>query len=155
ATARPELFERRPAWGGGKPNALTISLSPLSDDQTARLIGELIEQPLMPAETQSELLLRAGGNPLYAEQYARILLERGELAELPETVQGIVAARLDLLEREQKALLQDAAVLGKTFWAGGLATVSGLDREAVEERLHGFERRDFVRRDRRTAVAEA
>jgi class 3 adenylate cyclase/tetratricopeptide (TPR) repeat protein len=154
ATARPELFERRPTWGGGKPNALTISLSPLSNEETARLIGELIEQPLMPAETQSELLSRAGGNPLYAEQYARILLERGELAELPETVQGIVAARLDLLEPEQKALLQDAAVLGKTFWAGGLATVSDLDREAVEERLHGLGRRDFVRRERRTAVAE-
>ncbi len=152
-TARPELLERRPAWGGGKPNALTISLSPLSDEDTARLVGELLEQPLL-AETQSALLLRAGGNPLYAEQYARILLERGELAELPETVQGIVAARLDLLEPEQKALLQDAAVLGKTFWSGGLATVSGLDRRSVEERLHGLERREFVRRERRSTVAD-
>jgi class 3 adenylate cyclase len=153
-TARPELLERRPAWGGGKQNALTISLSPLSDDETAALIGELLEQPLALAENQAELLARAGGNPLYAEQYARILLERGELQELPETVQGIVAARLDLLEPEQKALLQEAAVLGKSFWAGGLAAVSGLDRRAVEERLHALERRDFVRRERRSAVAE-
>jgi class 3 adenylate cyclase/tetratricopeptide (TPR) repeat protein len=154
ATARPELLERRPAWGGGKSNALTISLSPLSEDETARLIGAVVDQPVMPAETQSELLARAGGNPLYAEQYARILLERGELADLPETVQGIVAARLDLLEPEQKALLQDAAVLGRTFWTGGLATVAALDREAVEDRLHGLERRAFVRRERRTTVAE-
>jgi tetratricopeptide (TPR) repeat protein len=154
ATARPELLERRPAWGGGKSNALTISLSPLSEDETARLIGAVVDQPVMPAETQSELLARAGGNPLYAEQYARILLERGELADLPETVQGIVAARLDLLEPEQKALLQDAAVLGRTFWTGGLATVAALDRGAVEDRLHGLERRAFVRRERRTTVAE-
>jgi class 3 adenylate cyclase/tetratricopeptide (TPR) repeat protein len=153
-TARPELLERRPAWGGGKPNALTISLSPLSDEETARLVGELLERPVLEAETHAALLARAGGNPLYAEQYARILLERGELEELPETVQGIVAARLDLLEPEQKALLQDAAVLGKTFWAGGLATVSGLEPREVEERLHGLERRDFVRRERRSAVAD-
>ena len=153
-TARPELLERRSAWGGGKPNALTISLSPLSDDETARLIGELLEQPLLAAETQSALLARAGGNPLYAEQYARMLLERGGLAELPETVQGIIAARLDLLEPEHKTLLQDAAVLGRTFWIGGLATVSTRDRRTIEAGLHALERRDFVRRERRSTVAD-
>lgn len=153
-SARPEFLERRPGWGGGKPNALTISLSPLSDEETARLIGRLVAQPLLAAETRSELLARAGGNPLYAEQYARILAERGELADLPETVQGIVAARLDLLEPEQKGLLQDAAVLGKTFWSPGLTAVSGLDRRSVEERLHGLVRRDFVRRERLSAVAD-
>ncbi len=137
-----------PAW------ALTISLSPLADDETALLIGELLEQPLLAAEVQSELLVRAGGNPLYAEQYARILLERGELAELPETVQGMIAARLDLLEPGQKALLQDAAVLGRTFWVGGVATVSGLDERTVEERLHALERKEFVRRERRSGVAD-
>src|SRR5437870_12407296 len=89
-TARPELLERRPAWGGGKPNALTISLSPLSDEETARLLGELLDRPLIEAQTQAVLLARAGGNPLYAEQYARMLLERGDGADLslPETVQG-------------------------------------------------------------------
>ncbi len=153
-TARPELLERRPAWGGGKLNALTISVSPLSDDETDRLLSELLEHASMPAATRAELLGRAGGNPLYAEQYARILRERGELRELPETVQAIVAARLDLLEPEQKALLQDAAVLGKTFWTGGLAAVSGLDRRTIEELLHGLERRDFVRRERRSTVVE-
>jgi class 3 adenylate cyclase len=152
-TARTELLDRRPTWGGGKPNALTISLSPLSDEETARLVGELLEEP--PAgELEAELLARAGGNPLYAEQYARILRERGRLVELPETVQGIIAARLDLLELEHKAVLQDAAVIGRVFWAGGLATVSDLDRRTVEDVLHSLERADFVRRERQTNVAE-
>jgi class 3 adenylate cyclase len=153
-TARPELLERRPAWGGGKSNTLTISLSALSDDETGRLIAQLLEQPLLAAETQSELLVRAGGNPLYAEQFARVLRERGDVAELPETVQGMIAARLDLLRSEEKVVLQDGAVLGRSFWAGGVTTVSGLDRRRVEERLHSLERRDFIRRERRTAVAD-
>ena len=153
-TARPELLERRPAWAGGKPNALTVSLSPLTDDDTARLIAELAGRAVLPAETQAELLVRTGGNPLYAEQYARMLAEHGDPAAVPATVQGIVAARLDLLEAEQKAVLQDAAVLGRTFWAGGVAAMAGLERFAVEELLHPLERKDFVRRERRSTVAD-
>jgi tetratricopeptide (TPR) repeat protein len=155
-TARPELLERRSTWGGGKANAVTISLSPLSDDDTARLIGELLEQPLLAADAQADLLARAGGNPLYAEQFTRMLSERvtGADLRLPETVQGIVAARLDLLEPEQKSLLQAAAVLGRTFWAGGVAAMEGQDRFTVEERLHPLERKDFVRREHRSTVAD-
>src|SRR5439155_26403649 len=67
-TARPELLQRRPGWGGGKPNALTISLSLLANDDAARLVSNLLERPLLEAETQAALLDRAGGNPLYAEQ---------------------------------------------------------------------------------------
>ena len=65
-TARPELLSRRPGWGGGKPNALTLSLSPLSDDETAQLVHALLERPLLDADVQRTLLERAGGNPLYA-----------------------------------------------------------------------------------------
>jgi class 3 adenylate cyclase/tetratricopeptide (TPR) repeat protein len=154
STARPELLERRAGWGGGKPNAITISLSPLSDDETARLIGTLLERPVLEAQTQSDLLAQAGGNPLYAEQYASMLRETGRTdVAIPDTVQGIVAARLDLLEPDAKALLQDAAVLGRTFWSGGVAFMAGDDRFVVEERLHPLERRDFLRRERRSAVA--
>jgi class 3 adenylate cyclase/tetratricopeptide (TPR) repeat protein len=156
-TARPELLERRPGWGGGKPNAATISLSPLSEEEIARLLASLLEQAVMPAETQSALLARAGGNPLYAEEYARMVSERGvaptEDAPLPETVQGIVAARLDALSAEDKSLLQDAAVIGKVFWSGALAAMSGLPRWTIEERLHRLERKEFVRRERRSSVA--
>ncbi len=122
-TARPELLTRRPGWGGGKPNAVTLSLSPLDDEQTARLLAALLERSVLPAETQSALLQRAGGNPLYAEEFVRMVADRdlisvGEELPLPESVQGIVAARLDALPDQEKALLQDMAVIGKVFWLG-------------------------------------
>src|SRR5204863_9206127 len=145
-TARLELLERRPAWGGGKVNAATVALAPLSDEETATLISALSERPLLEAGTQSALLDRAGGNPLYAEQYVRMLAERetsGELA-LPETVQGIIAARLDALAPEEKALLQDAAVIGKVFWLGVLG--------ANEQQLHPLQQKEFVQRARRSSV---
>src|SRR5262249_26038895 len=75
-TARAELLARRPGWGGGKPNATTLSLAALSDEDTARLMGLLFGRP-MPGLRQQEVLARAGGNPLFAEQYARMLAERG------------------------------------------------------------------------------
>src|SRR5439155_13001351 len=106
-TARPELLSRRPGWGGGKPNAATISLSPLSDDDTARLVHALLERSVLPADLQSTLIERAGGNPLYAEEFARMVDELGEDGSglrLPESVQGIIAARLDALPIEEKLL---------------------------------------------------
>jgi class 3 adenylate cyclase/tetratricopeptide (TPR) repeat protein len=154
-TARPELLERRSGWGGGKPNALTLSISPLSDDDTARLLAGLLERAVLPAEKQARLLGRAGGNPLYAEQFARLLAESGgEDLPLPENVQGIIAARLDGLPAEEKRLLQDASVLGKVFWLGAVAAVGGLERQAAEERLHALARKEFVRRERRSSVGD-
>ncbi|MDQ2910244.1 MAG: hypothetical protein M3R39_04410, partial [Actinomycetota bacterium] len=153
-TARPELLERRPGWGGGKANASTISLPPLEDDETARLFSALLQRAVLPAETQSVLLAHAAGNPLYAEQYARMLLERGEGEELPlpETVQGIIAARLDGLSGAEKSLLQDASVVGKVFWLGAVSAIGGVDRFAAEEALHGLERKELVQRARRSSV---
>jgi predicted ATPase/class 3 adenylate cyclase len=154
-TARPELLSRRPAWGGGKANASTISLAPLTDEDTARLVHALLERSVLPAEVQTALLERAGGNPLYAEEFVRMVGERGrEDLELPGSVQGIIAARLDALEAEDKDLLQDAAVVGKIFWSGALAAIGAAhDRFVVEERLRGLERRELVRRARRSSVA--
>jgi len=154
-TARPELLARRSAWGGGKPNASTISLSPLSSNETAQLVHAILNRAALPADLQAALLQRAGGNPLYAEEFARMVDERGELpeAELPESVQGIIAARLDALETSEKALLQDAAVVGKVFWSGAVARLSDRDRFEVEDVLHGLERRELVRRERRSSLA--
>ncbi len=138
-TARPELLERRPTWGGGKPNAATVTLAPLSDEETAKLVATL------GAETESGLLERCGGNPLYAEQFVRMLAERGDAqATLPETVQGIIAARLDSLAAGEKALLHDAAVIGKVFWLGALG--------ATEQQLHVLRQKEFVQRGRRSSV---
>ncbi|HET7856247.1 MAG TPA: AAA family ATPase [Gaiellaceae bacterium] len=158
-TARPELLSRRPGWGGGKLTAVTLSLSPLSDEQTAKLLAALLERSVLPAETQSALLDRAGGNPLYAEEFVRMVADRAEGAgdgelPLPESVQGILAARLDALPPEEKALLQDAAVIGKVFWLGAAAKVAGIERPQAEEQLHRLERKEFIRRERRASVAE-
>ncbi len=155
-TARPELFERRSGWGGGTRNATTLSLSPLSDEETAQLIGSLSEQSTISPDTRRGLLARAGGNPLYAVQYVRMLSERGEAEELPlpETVQGIIAARLDALPTEEKWILQNAAVMGKVFWLGAVSQIGELDRRKAELLLHALERKDFVLRARRSSVAD-
>jgi predicted ATPase/DNA-binding SARP family transcriptional activator/class 3 adenylate cyclase len=154
--ARPELYERRSGWAGGKRHATTLSLSPLSDEETAQLISAISDRPVMAAETQQALLSRAGGNPLYAEQYVRMLAERGDAEQmpLPETVQGIIAARLDALPADEKSLLQNAAVIGKVFWLGAVAESGGISLRAAGERLHALERKDFVQRARRSSVAD-
>jgi class 3 adenylate cyclase/tetratricopeptide (TPR) repeat protein len=148
-TARPELLDRRPGWGGGKRNAATISLTSLPDEDVSRLLAELLDEP------KPELVSRAGGNPLYAEEYARMLAQSGNGGSLdpPDSVQGIIAARLDTLPLDEKAVLQDASVLGKVFWAGELAHLTGLGTDAVERHLRSVERKEFVRRERRSSVA--
>jgi class 3 adenylate cyclase/tetratricopeptide (TPR) repeat protein len=154
ATARPELLTRRPGWGGGKPNAATISLPPLTEEETAKLLHDLLDRAVLPAEVQTRLLERAGGNPLYAEEFARIADAAGDGdLPLPESVQGLIAARLDALDAEEKTLLQDAAVVGKVFWLGAVVAVGGADRSrTLEESLHRLERREFVRRERRSSI---
>jgi class 3 adenylate cyclase/tetratricopeptide (TPR) repeat protein len=137
-TARLEFLERRPSWGGGKVNASTIALAPLTDEETAKLLWAL------GSEAESTLVERAGGNPLYAEQYVRMRAERGMAEDVPETVQGIIAARLDSLPADEKVLLQNAAVVGKVFWLGALG--------ATEQQLRALQQKEFVQRARRSSV---
>jgi class 3 adenylate cyclase/tetratricopeptide (TPR) repeat protein len=149
-TARPELLDRRPGWGGGKLNALTLRLSPLPDEEAARLIASVLDRAVLPAETQAELLERAGGNPLYAEQFALLYLERGSThVPLPDNIHALIAARLDTLSPEEKGLLQDAAVIGRIFWSGALPARD----DGLSDRLHALERKEFVRREQRSSVA--
>jgi len=153
ATARPALLERRTGWGGGKQNAATISLPPLSDAEVGALVADLLG-PDTPDGMVPELLARAGGNPLYAEEYTRMLRDPiAAHAPLPESVHGIIAARLDGLPPDEKSLLQDAAVVGRGFWVGALETITGAPRWSIEERLQKLVRKEFVRRERRTTVA--
>ena len=154
-TARPELLSRRPGWGGGKANVATASLEQLSDADTARLLGALLDRSVLPAETQEAVLRRAGGIPLFAEEYARLIAAGEAAGTVPETLQGIVAARIDGLDASEKALLQDASVLGKVFWTDALAALSFSSAAELDERLRSLERREFVRRERRSAVEGA
>jgi class 3 adenylate cyclase/tetratricopeptide (TPR) repeat protein len=151
-TARPELYELQASWGGGKRNSTTVSLTPLLPDDTARLLHALLDQSVLPAETQALLLERCGGNPLYAEQFARMLADGGEDAGVPETVQAVISARLDALGPERKALLQDAAVVGKVFWAEALAAVSAVEERPVLASLVDLAHRDLIRPARAASI---
>jgi hypothetical protein len=164
-TARPELLERREHWGGGMTNAQTISLTPLSGEDTARLVGGLLDQALLPADVQRALLERAEGNPLYAQEYVRMLQDRellvpaaggwalaGEIVDLPESLHGIIAARLDTLSAEEKALIQDAAVVGRTAWVGAVCAIAERSVWQTDELLHGLERKQLVQRVRRSSI---
>ncbi len=141
-TARPELYDRRPDWGSGDRRE-AIALEPLTDEETMVLVRELAGARPLPSELEPALLARAAGNPLYAEEFARMAAEGGSPGlALPESVRGIVAARLDVVPPEEKELLQDAAVLGQTFWPGALAHVggrepAGLARAARRARAQG------------------
>ena len=157
-TARPELHEKHPTWAAGVRNAQTINLAPLSDDETATLVALLLKRTVLPAATQQALLDRAGGNPLYAEEFVRLLIDRNLLAgpieevPLPDSVQSLIAARLDTLSAERKSLLQDAAVIGKVFWAGALASMGERDPREVELALHELARKELVRPARSSSM---
>ncbi len=141
-SARPELFERDPRWGGGKRNSTTLSLSPLSDAETLQLVETLLPPGSSP-KLRELLVERVGGNPLFAEEFARMLTERSAsyvdgafpddvtLAMPPASLQAIIAARLDTLPVKQKSLLLDASVVGKVFWPGALAAIGGSDPDTV------------------------
>ncbi len=153
-TARPELLERRPGWGGGKPNAATVSLSPLSEQETERIFATVVGGSPLPSARRDALLARAGGNPLFAEQLARMVAESsGDDVAVPETIQGIIAGRLDTLAPADKSLLQDAAVIGNVFWLGAVSFLQDDADETLEQRLHALVRKEFLQRARRSSVA--
>jgi class 3 adenylate cyclase/DNA-binding SARP family transcriptional activator/tetratricopeptide (TPR) repeat protein len=149
-TARPELLERRPRWPG------VLQLDPLSTDDTGALLDALLGSEWLGPELRAELIARVGGNPLYAEEFARLVKERGarERLRLPETIQATIAGRLDSLHPEARELLHDAAVIGTAFWPGALALLSGLRVEQVERRLGELQWKELIRPLPRTAIAD-
>ena len=165
-TARPELYERNPGYASGLANHNRINLAPLSSEETARLVAALLETTVLPAELQQPILDRAGGNPLYAEEFVRLLRDRDLLLQagsswrLPEgaevpfpgSLQALIAARLDTLDPDAKSLLADAAVLGKVFWAGAVATMGKRDPQAVASILRELSRKELVRPVRRSSI---
>ena len=153
--ARPELYERRPGWGAGLRNAQTINLPPLSDPETAELVSQLTTSTVLNRELEQAVLDRSGGNPLYAEEFVRLLADRGlspHETVLPESVQALIAARLDTLSPERKSLLQDAAVLGKVFWAGALGEIGNRAESEVELALHELALKELVRPARTSSM---
>ena len=161
--ARPELADRHPDWDAPLPNLTRISLPPLDEQESRGLLGALLEGAALDRATEAALLERAGGNPLFAEEFVRMLRDRGELGlgrrgsiPVPRSLGALVVARLDALPAELKSLVQDASVLGKVFWPGGLAAVAATEREDVEARLPFLLRRELVRKvDGSTIPGEA
>jgi class 3 adenylate cyclase/tetratricopeptide (TPR) repeat protein len=158
-TARPELYERHGGWAGGIRNATSINLAPLSAAESQVLIGALLERNDLTPRAEGTILERAGGNPLYAEEFVRLLVERtpsgdqqDDVALHSQSIEALIAARLDTLALERKALLQDASVLGKVFWAGGLVAMGERDPREVEVALHELTRKELVRRSRTSSV---
>ena len=136
-TARPALLEARPGWGGRRA-ASQLMLEPLTDDEAHSLVAELL--PGAPPAVRDRVVARAEGNPFFAEEIANHLRDRGVRAAgdepLPTTVRAVLAARVDALPPDEKRTLQDAAVVGRSFWASSLEA-TGADPaalRALEER---------------------
>jgi class 3 adenylate cyclase/tetratricopeptide (TPR) repeat protein len=154
-TARPELLDRRPGWGSA---GTTVRLTPLGDADTSGLLAMLLAHHGLPTEVEPGLLGRVAGNPLFAEEYVRMLRDRGDAAALhaappPTGVHAIVAARLDALPAEERAVLDDAAVLGPVGWVGALGEVGGHPPDRLGACLERLEAKEFVQRFGRSSVA--
>jgi predicted ATPase/class 3 adenylate cyclase len=141
--ARDELLDRRPSWGGGRRSATQLMLSPLSDEHSRELVQALLPQgqEVVPAVAE-----RSGGNPLFAEEMARRIAEEGtiEAAQLPDTVQAVLAARLDSLEPFERRLVQQASVVGRTFPEGALASLAQAEGRDLDRALISLQEKDIL-----------
>jgi tetratricopeptide (TPR) repeat protein len=158
--SRPELLEKRPDWGAGKRNFTSLYLEPLSAPAMRELLAGLIDG--LPEAAVRAIVARADGIPLYAVETVRMLLAEGRLAPegdayrptgnldelaIPETLTALIASRLDALEPADRAIVQDAAVLGQSFTIAGLGIVSGVPEADLEGRLRSLSQREFLRMD--------
>ncbi len=126
--ARPELLEVRPSWGGGRLRAAAIELEPLDDPESEELIDALLAGTTLEPECRGEILDVTEGNPLFVEETIRMLVEQDgkwDIAgSIPNTLQALIAARIDRLPAPEKRVLQRAALVGRVFWEGSLAHLS-------------------------------
>jgi adenylate cyclase len=153
--ARDELLERRAGWGGVRRDATTLFLDPLGDVDTRELISALLDANGDKDGVVAAVAARAEGNPLFAEEMVRRLAEEdgASAAELPATVQGLLAARLDSLEPFQRRLLAHAAVVGRTFWEGVLVPLADAEGGDLPEALRALREKDLVVTGEGSAVA--
>ena len=157
--ARPELLEHRPGWGGGKRNYSAIYLDPLTPDETEVLVDDLLSLRL-PDNLRRMVVDRSEGNPLFSEEIIRMFIDRGVIRaagqtrwevvgalgemEVPRSIQALIAARVDSLPSEEKMILQDAAVIGRTFWLGAVMRLSDRGEREVLETLRRLRSKEIV-----------
>jgi class 3 adenylate cyclase/tetratricopeptide (TPR) repeat protein len=170
AMARPELLETRPSWGGGKRWVSTIQLEPLSADESAELVGGLLGQAELPVEVRAQIAHAAEGNPLFVEELLGKLIDDGFLVEssdgwaalgdlrqlaIPPTIQALLAARLDGLGSEERAVIERGAVEGKVFHRGAVTELAPETmRPQVRDRLASLMRMELVRPDQASFAGE-
>lgn len=189
--ARPDFFDRRRDWGGGRRNFTTIELEALSREESSELIDALLNSDDLPEVLRNTILTRSEGNPFFVEEIVRMFIDQGilvceedhahdiecwridpqthmvlseltaptehpddtllnmhyvlPLPRVPDTIQGVLAARVDLLNPTEKLILQHAAIIGRTFWLSALFELaSDLDRSTVEDALVSLARREFI-----------
>ncbi len=157
--ARPDLTDRRPGWGGGRRSFSAVFLDPLEPEDTSRLVGLLLAVEDLPPDLHARIVERTGGNPFFVEEILRHLIDQGKIArtpngwraepgltavEIPDTVQAVLAARVDLLGPDEKRALQAAAVVGRVFWPEPVGRSLDAAPARVDELLRGLESRDLV-----------
>lgn len=162
-TARPEFVHSRPSWGGRSREAQTLWLEALTPADAARMVDDLVPA-VLPAPMREVVVERAEGNPFFVEELVRTLIDQGVLERrnggwiahelpddfvVPDTIQAVLAARIDLLAPAEKAALQAAAVIGRTFWAGPIYELL----EGVDPDLRLLEERDFIRHRSGSSIA--
>ena len=158
--ARPEILDRHPGWGAARHHFLSMHLGALSGPEMTELISGMV--PGIPGHTVSLIIERAGGVPLYAVEYVRMLVnggdlvlegstyrQVGELAEvaMPDSLHALVGARLDRLDEESRSLIQDAAVLGQSFTVEGMTVLRGGSADDLEPKLRALARHEMLRYD--------
>jgi class 3 adenylate cyclase/tetratricopeptide (TPR) repeat protein len=152
--ARPELLDIRPDWGGGRVRSTAIELESLPHEESARLADALLGDHVLPVDERAGLLAKTEGNPLFVEETVRMVMETGDgsFHRIPDTLQALIAARIDRLPRSEKQLLQRASVIGRIFWAGAVAYLSPLAFDEIEDALDDLLLRDLLTREPRSTI---
>ncbi len=157
--SRPDLTATRPGWGGGRRNTSSVALDPLTPEESDELIRALLAVDDLPPSVHDRILERAEGNPFFLEEIVRRLVDGGliehaddrwrategiEEVEIPDTVQGVLAARIDLLDATDKRIAQAAAVVGRVFWPGPVGNLTGAAPSDLDDALRRLEDRELV-----------
>jgi class 3 adenylate cyclase/tetratricopeptide (TPR) repeat protein len=159
APSRPDLTATRPTWGGGRRNTSSVALDPLTAEEANELVSLLLSVDDLPPSVHDRILERVEGNPFYLEEVIRGLIDAGlivreadrwrategvEDVEIPDTVQAVLASRIDLLDPQDKRILQAAAVVGRVFWPGAVSALTDLASSELAEPLRRLEDRELV-----------
>ena len=166
--SRPDLTAQRPGWGGGRRNVSSVALEPLSADEADRLVTLLLSVEELPPTVHARILERAEGNPFFLEEIVRHLIDEGLIVrsgdrwraseriadvQIPDNVQSVLAARIDLLAPSEKRTLQSAAVVGRVFWPSAVRLLLNGQASDLTEHLGRLEGRELVQERLGSAMA--